>query len=223
MDNTNLTTQTSNVEIIKKRIYVIRGQRVMLDRDLAELYGVETRVLNQAVRRNIERFPEDFMFQLNNDEWHYLMSQFQTLETTFQNMSSQFVMTSPQRRPKSALPYAFTEHGTIMLASILRSSLAIQMSVMITRAFIAMREAISGILSMNLKMEQISHKVDQLNSYVEEILHDQNDINRQQEETNTEIALQIEALNDALDQLRAQPETPRKRIGFRQGDKAAEP
>ena len=132
-------------------------------------------------------------------------------------------MTSPQRRPKSALPYAFTEHGTIMLASILRSSLAIQMSVMITRAFIAMREAISGMLSMNLKMEQISHKVDQLNSYVEEILHDQNDINRQQEETNTEIALQIEALNDALDQLRAQPDTPRKRIGFRQGDKAAEP
>ena len=91
-------------------------------------------------------------------------------------------------------------------------------SVMITRAFIAMREAISGMLSMNLKMEQISHKVDQLNSYVEEILHDQNDINRQQEETNTEIALQIEALNDALDQLRAQPETPRKRIGFRQED-----
>ena len=120
-------------------------------------------------------------------------------------MSSQFVMTSPQRRPKSALPYAFTEHGTIMLASILRSSLAIQMSVMITRAFIAMREAISGMLSMNLKMEQISHKVDQLNSYVEEILHDQNDINRQQEETNTEIALQIEALNDALEQLRVRP------------------
>ena len=204
-----------NVEHIKNCIYEIRGQRVMLDRDLAELYGVETRVLNQAVKRNIDRFPQDFMFQLTDDEWDMLINKVVAVN----NMSSQIVTTSPQKRPKTALPFVFTEHGTIMLASVLRSQIAIQMSVTITRAFIAMREAIAGMLSVNLKVEQLSHKVDQLNSYVEEILHDQNDINQQQEETNAEIAIQIEAINDALDELRTKNETPRPRIGFKQGEK----
>jgi len=85
------------LQIIQNKIYEIRGQRVMLDFDLARLYNVENRVLNQAVKRNIERFPEDFMFQLNEIEWN--------------NMSSQFVMTSLSKRPKSALPLAFTELG----------------------------------------------------------------------------------------------------------------
>lgn len=91
------------LQIIQNKIYEIRGQRVMPDFDLARLYNVETRVLNQAVKRNIERFPEDFMFQLNEIEWN--------------NTSSQFVMTSISKRPKSALPLAFTEHGVIMLSS----------------------------------------------------------------------------------------------------------
>ena len=204
----------NNIEHIKNCIYEVRGQRVMLDRVLAELYGVETRVLNQAVKRNIDRFPVDFMFQLSENEWTSLKS-----KMAFENnMSSQFVTTSFQKRPNVALPYVFTEHGTIMLASVLRSPAAVQMSVMVTRAFIAMREAIAGMLSVNLKVEQLSHKVDQLNSYVEEILHDQNDINQQQEETNAEIAIQIEAINDAIDQLRTKPETPRPRIGFKQGN-----
>ena len=85
------------LQLIQSRIYEIRGQKVMLDFDLAEMYEVETRALNQAVKRNIERFPEDFMFQLAKDEW--------------QNMSSQFVMTSRNKRPKTAIPLAFTEHG----------------------------------------------------------------------------------------------------------------
>ena len=85
------------LQLIQSKIYEIRGQKVMLDFDLAEMYEVETRVLNQAVKRNIERFPEDFMFQLAKDEW--------------QNMSSQFVMTSRNKRPKTAIPLAFTEHG----------------------------------------------------------------------------------------------------------------
>lgn len=177
------------------RIYEVRGQRVMLDRDLAELYGVETRVLNQAVKRNIERFPADFMFQLTAEERD--------------SMSSQIVMTYPNKRPKVALPYAFTEHGALMLASVLKSPSAIQMSVMVTRAFIAMREALSGMLSVNYKVEQLSHKVDNLNARVDEILHEQN-------ENNMEVAIQIEAINDALDQLREKPSTPRKRIGFKQ-------
>ena len=85
------------------------------------------------------------------------------------------------------------------------------------RAFVAIRHAVSAWQGVNLKVEQLSHKVDQLNNYVEEILHDQNDINRMQEETNNEIALQIEAINDAFDQLREKPTTPRKRIGYKTG------
>lgn len=96
---------------IQTRIYEIRGVRVMLDFDLAELYHVETRVLNQAVKRNLARFPEDFMFQLAEHEWVAI--------------SSQIVMTSRSKRPKTALPYAFTEHGLVMLASILHSEIAI--------------------------------------------------------------------------------------------------
>ena len=95
----------------------------MLDRDLAEMYGVETRVLNQAVKRNIERFPEDFMFQLTLAEW--------------ESMSSQFVMTSRKKRPKSSLPYAFTELGVAMLSSVLNSKIAIQVNMGIMRAFVA--------------------------------------------------------------------------------------
>ena len=179
----------------------------MLDRDLANIYGVETRALNQAVKRNADRFPEDFMFKLSKEEWIEI--------ERISNMSSQIVMTSPQKRPKKAPPYVFTEHGTVMLASVLHSPCAIQMSVMVTRAFIAMRKAIATMLSVDLKMEQLSHKVDQLNAYIEEILHDQNDINEQQEQTNLEIAIQIEALNDALDQLRETKSQPRKRIGYK--------
>ena len=179
----------------------------MLDRDLACIYGVETRALNQAVKRNADRFPEDFMFKLSKEEWIEI--------ERISNMSSQIVMTSPQKRPKSAPPYVFTEHGAVMLASVLHSPCAVQMSVMVTRAFIAMRKAITTMLSVDLKMEQLSHKVDQLNAYIEEILHVQNDINEQQEQTNLEIAIQIEALNDALDQLRETKAQPRKRIGYK--------
>ena len=199
--------QTRNIERIKNVIYEIRGQKVMLDRDLASIYGVETRALNQAVKRNADRFPEDFMFKLSKMEWFEIEK--------VSSMSSQNVMTSPQKRPKSALPYVFTEHGAVMLASVLHSPCAVQMSVMVTRAFIAMRNAIATMLSVDLKMEQLSHKVDQLNAYVEEILHDQNDINEQQEQTNLEIAIQIEILNDALDQLREIKTQPRKRIGYK--------
>lgn len=202
-----VASDSTIVESIKRNIYDVRGMKVMLDRDLAAIYGVETRSLNQAVKRNADRFPTDFMFQLTNEEWSNIE------ESSV--MSSQTVMTSPQKRPKTAIPYAFTEYGAVMLASVLRSQSAVQMSVMVTRAFIAMRQAISTMLSMDLKVEQLSHKVDQLNSYVEEILHDQNDINDQQEQTNMEVAVQLEAINDALDQLRTQQAQPRTTIGFK--------
>ena len=116
------------LEPIKQKIYEIRGQRVMLDFDLAGLYGVETRVLNQAVKRNKERFPDDFMFRLTATEWD--------------DISSQFVMTSRLKRPKSSLPIAFTEHGALMLSSVLRSDVAVEISIKITRAFVAIRRAL---------------------------------------------------------------------------------
>lgn len=112
--------------LIQSKIHEIRGQKVLLDFNLAELYEVETRILNQAVKRNMDIFPEDFMFQLRLDEW--------------QTMSSQFVMTSANKRPKKALPYAFTEHGVAMLAHILKSQKARQTSIAIVRAFIALKE-----------------------------------------------------------------------------------
>ena len=229
---------TTDIEIIKNRIYEVRGMRVMLDRDLAELYNVETKVLNQAVKRNIERFPEDFMFKLNKGEWVLLRSQIVTLkdgalstdtedidvvETNLRSqivtlnddknrMTSQTVMSNGRGQHSKYLPYAFTELGIAMLSSVLRSETAIQVNINIMRAFVAIRQAIGAWQGVNLKVEQLSHKVDNLNARVDEILHEQN-------ENNMEMAVQIGALNDALDQLREKPSTPRKRIGFKQDNK----
>ena len=114
------------ISLIQNKIYEVRGFKVMLDFDLAEIYEVETRALNQAVKRNLERFPKDFMFRLTAKEW--------------KGMSSQIVMTYPQKRPKTAFPYAFTEHGVTMLASVLKSDKAIKMNVSVVRAFIALRQ-----------------------------------------------------------------------------------
>ena len=211
MDRETSIQSTEHLDNIKNMIYEIRGQKVMLDHDLAVIYGVKTATLNQAVKRNIDRFPADFMFRITEKEWTELEH-----NTQISNMQSQIVTASPNRRNKSNPPYVFTEHGAVMLASVLRSPSAVQMSVMVTRAFIAMRQAISTMLSVSLHFEQLEHKVDQLNAYVDEILHDQNDINEQQDQTNNEIALQIEAINEALDKLRQQESRPRRRIGFKQ-------
>ena len=188
----------TDIEVIKHRIYEVRGLRVMLDRDLAELYNVETRALNQAVRRNINRFPEDFMFVMTEDEMNA--------------WKSQIVMSNSIRMGMRRPPVVFTELGIAMLSSVLRSETAIQVNINIMRAFVAIRHAIGAWQGVNLKVEQLSHKVDNLNARVDEILHEQN-------ENNMEMAVQISALNDALDQLREKPSTPRKRIGFKQENK----
>ena len=106
------------------------------------MYQVEPRVLNQAVKRNIERFPKDFMFQLTLKEWN--------------SISSQFVMTSRMKRPKSAIPLAFTEHGVVMLSSVLRSDIATQASVLIVRAFVAMRQLITAAPQID-RVGQLQH------------------------------------------------------------------
>ena len=114
------------LQLIQNRIYEIRGEKIMLDFDLAELYDVETRVFNQAVKRNIDSFPKDFMFRLTSEEW--------------KENSSQNVMSSIKHRGAKYLPYAFTEHGVAMLSSILKSDTARTMNIAIIRAFIALRK-----------------------------------------------------------------------------------
>lgn len=198
MNDEIIIKANADIEVIKHRIYEVRGLRVMLDRDLAELYNVETRALNQAVRRNIDRFPEDFMFVMTEDEMNA--------------WKSQIVMSNSIRMGMRRPPVVFTELGIAMLSSVLRSETAIQVNINIMRAFVAIRHAIGAWQGVNLKVEQLSHKVDNLNARVDEILHEQN-------ENNMEVAIQIGALNDALDQLREKPSKPRKRIGFKQENK----
>ena len=129
---------------IQTKIYEIRGQKVLFDFDLAELYEVETRVLNQAVKRNLDIFPIDFMYQLTENEW--------------EQMSSQIVMTSPNKRPKSALPFAFTEHGVTMLANVLKSKKARLTSIAIVRAFIALKRFISNYHELSEKLKDLESK-----------------------------------------------------------------
>lgn len=202
MENEVVIKDYVELENIKTKIHDIRGFKVMLDSDLAELYEVEVKYLKRQVNRNIERFPKDFMFELTREEYDSLRCQFGTLKS------------GRGQHPKY-LPYVFTEEGVAMLSGILRSKTAIQVNINIMRAFVLIRQTVAAWQATNLKVEQLSHKVDQLNAYIEEILHDQNDVNEQQEVTNNEIAIQIEMINDALDQLRFNSQQPRTRIGYK--------
>ncbi len=134
-------------ELIEKKIFLIRGQKVMLDRDLAVLYGVETRTLNQAVRRNIKRFPKDFMFQLNQAEVEELSR-------------SQFVILKRGHNIKY-LPYAFTENGVAMLSGVLNSDLAITVNIQIMRTFTKLRELMATHKDLKRKIERMEKKYDE--------------------------------------------------------------
>lgn len=135
-------------DAVERRIYVIRGQKVMLDADLAELYQVPTRTLNQAVRRNAERFPDDFMFQLSAEEASALRSQIVTLK-------------KGRGRYSKYAPLAFTEHGVAMLSSVLNSQRAIQMNITIIRAFVRMREALAVSQELVRRLDQVEAKLRQ--------------------------------------------------------------
>lgn len=131
------------IKSIQNRIYEIRGERVMLDRDLAILYEVETRILNQAVKRNIKRFPKDFMFQLTNQEYESLRLQIETLDKSDHSLRSQIVILNTERgKHTKYLPYAFTEQGVAMLSGVLNSDKAISMNIAIMRAFVEIRRLI---------------------------------------------------------------------------------
>jgi phage regulator Rha-like protein len=133
------------VERIERAILSIRGEKVMLDSDLAELYGVETKRLNEQVRRNLSRFPPDFMFQLTSQEWESLRSQFATLK---------------RGEHRKYLPCAFTEHGALMLANVLNSERAAQTSVQVVRAFVRLRQMLASNAELARKLAALENKYD---------------------------------------------------------------
>jgi len=143
---------------VEELIYFMRGQRVMLDSDLAELYEVPTKRLNEAVRRNSDRFPEDLMFKLTGDEANSLRSQFATSKTG--------------RGGRRYSPYVFTEYGVVMLSSILNSKRAIQMNLMIVRAFIRMRELIATDKNIAARIEKLERDHEHTGSLIEVIVED---------------------------------------------------
>jgi len=170
------------IKNIQSKIYEIRNQKVMLDYDLAQLYEVETRVLNQAVKRNIDRFPDDFMFQLTKDEWESLKSQF-VISNSNSGMSSQIVMTSRNKRPTTSLPYAFTEQGVSMLSSVLKSKKAVQVNISIMRVFVAVKQLILGNTELSKKLEELESKYNKQFSDVYEALNYLMDIKKADEKT----------------------------------------
>ena len=186
-----------NLQVIQSKIYEIRGQKVMLDRDLAEMYGVLTKALNQAVKRNIDRFPSDFMFQLTNEET--------------QNWKSQIVTSNSIKMGMRRNPYAFTELGVAMLSSVLNSKTAIQINMGIMRAFVAVRQMLSNPIER--RFETIETQVKELKQYMEEVLIDQNDINEH-------TLVQLELINQPLAELQSKNKVfeERKRIGYRLPD-----
>jgi hypothetical protein len=140
-------------ETIANKIYFIRNQKVMLDRDLATLYGIETRVLKQAVKRNISRFPEDFMFELTKSE--------------FENWRSQFVISNSDKMGLRYLPMAFTEHGVLMLSSVLKSDKAIQVNIQIMRIFAKVRQMLLDTTDLKIDILQIKKKLENHDKNIE--------------------------------------------------------
>ena len=170
-----------NENLIISKIYFIRGQKVMLDEDLAEMYRVETKRINEQVKRNLERFPNDFMFQLTKIE--------------FENLKSQFATSNWGGRRK--LPFVFSEHGVLMLSSVLSSSIAIQVNIRIIRIFTKLRELIASHKDILLKLEHLENNV------------------LKQNEKQGKNEKDIQMIFNALKNLLEQPKKTRIPIGFK--------
>jgi hypothetical protein len=179
---------------IEQMIMTIRGQRVILDADLARIYGVPTKRLNEQVRRNADRFPPDFAFVLTEEEVTNLKSQIATSSTSLNR--SQFATASQRHRDPRFPPYAFTEHGALMVANILRSKRAVDMSVFVVRAFIRLRGMVSTHRELSRRLVELEKRLES---------HDE----------------QIQVILKAIKQLMAPPEKPTKRIGFQLREKRA--
>ena len=190
-----------DLEVIKSKIYEIRGQRVMLDRDLAQMYGVETKVLNQAVRRNLERFPEDFMFILTQTEC-------KSLEIS---VRSQFVTSKSGGNRYGSL--AFTEQGVAMLSSVLRSKTAIEINISIMRAFVAMRNFAFSISAVTSELAEFKERMLQIEQCCKDNADAVSDLSEDMQQELDDIYLALSQLaakrkeNDTLKE--------RQKIGFK--------
>lgn len=142
-------------------IYLVRGEKVLLDADLAGLYGVEARTLNQAVKRNLDRFPEDFMFQLTTEEYEGIRSQFVTASRGGKSNSSQSVMSSRKHRGGIYRPFAFTEQGVAMLSSVLRSARAAEVNIAIMRTFVQLRRLMDSNRDLARRIEALERRYDE--------------------------------------------------------------
>ncbi len=184
----------NDIDLVRSKIYEIRGQKVMLDRDLAMLYGIETKVLKQAVKRNLKRFPADFMFELTPTEVHSLRSQ---------------IVTSNGRGGNRYMPFAFTEQGVAMLSSVINSEAAIEININIMRTFVAVRQMLAQPKTDNIAV--LEQRIEKLESYIEEVITDVNDVNE-------DTRMQIELINESLAELQASKKTltaSRPTIGFK--------
>ncbi len=181
-----------DLQIIQSKIHEIRGQKVMLDFDLAELYGTETKYLKRSVKNNIQRFPSDFMFELTKEELFGLRCR---------------NCTSNQRGGNRYVSFAFTELGVAMLSSVLNSEIAIEVNIGIMRAFVAVRQLLTS--SPTSKIAELKNELKELKQYIEEIFTDQNDINE-------DSRIQLELINQTLAelQIKNRKTEERKRIGY---------
>ena len=180
----------NDLVLIQQQIYLVNGERVMFDDDLAKLYGVETAQLKRAVRRNIERFPSDFMFVVKNADLNNLKSQLGTIKRGGSRYDA----------------FAFTELGVAMLSSILNSPTAIEVNINIMRAFVEIRR-LNQLAATTY--QELQREIDDVKNYIEEVLKDQNDINEAH-------GMQLEAISLALSelQMKKRQEKPRRRIGY---------
>ena len=175
---------------IQSKIYEIRGLKVMLDFDLAEMYGTETKYLKRSVKNNINRFPSDFMFELTKKEFNDLRCNFST----------------SKRGGTRYMPYAFTELGVSMLSTVLNSDVAIEINISIMRAFVVVRQLILNNPTAQIK--EINNEIHELKLYIEEVLTDYNDINE-------DTRMQIELINETLAEMQGKKALPsRKQVGF---------
>ncbi|MES2483843.1 MAG: ORF6N domain-containing protein [Pseudomonadota bacterium] len=181
-------TQLLPLEVITQRIRVLREQKILLDSDLASLYGVETRRLNEQVRRNRDRFPTDFIFELTRDE--------------FDNLKSQFATSSWGGSRK--LPLAFTEHGAIMAATVLSSPRAVEVSVYMVRAFVQLRELVASHHDLAKRLDALEARLEEKTEL----------LGMQQDTFSRNTRNQLRQLFEALRELTATPEPPKRPIGF---------
>ena len=187
------------LQTIQKKIYEIRGKQVMLDFDLAALYGVETKVLKQGVKRNIRRFPIDFMFELTQEEFNSLRSQF---------------VTSNKRGGTRYMPFAFTEQGVAMLSSILNSETAIEVNISIIRAFVSIRQYLSITNNPIKEIEELKQRMKALEEGTEDTIAAINDLSEDTRKELDDIYLALSQLADKQKQITRKSE--RKPIGFAQ-------